>query len=148
MKQLEIPFPDPGKTCTKCGKFKSFDSFAKRNTKNGYQSWCTECVNEAVRAAQAEKKAFIREHKQASTCQKCGETKWYLLDYHHKDPEDKDFNIAKGHRKNMDLLVSEIEKCITLCSNCHREFHHFERLGPITIEEYLESDWSESSFKV
>jgi len=35
------------------------------------------------------------------------------------------------------MVLKEIEKCILLCSNCHREFHYFEKVNKITIQEYL-----------
>lgn len=40
-------------------------------------------------------------------------------------------------RSSLDTTLNEIQKCILLCSNCHREFHYFEKENGITIEEYL-----------
>lgn len=37
----------------------------------------------------------------------------------------------------MDKVLEEIEKCIVLCANCHREFHYLENKEHITIQEYL-----------
>jgi len=56
-------------------------------------------------------------------CIKCGYNKCIgCLEFHHRDPEEKEFTIGRNHRsyKNM---KKEADKCDLLCSNCHREFH-------------------------
>lgn len=58
----------------------------------------------------------------------CGDTRWYVLDFHHL--RDKSFAISEVISKGVSLetIKSEIEKCITLCANCHRELHYKESL--------------------
>lgn len=56
------------------------------------------------------------------------------LDFHHRDPQEKDFEIAKARdyslKKDGEKLKRELDKCDLLCSNCHRELHHkFELEG-------------------
>jgi hypothetical protein len=56
-------------------------------------------------------------------CCRCGyNTCVDAIDFHHKDPAEKDFTIAKAWN-NLPLVIEELKKCIPLCSNCHREFH-------------------------
>ena len=46
------------------------------------------------------------------------------MDFHHLDPEQKDKNV--GHliwQRTWEKLKEEIDKCILLCSNCHRLRH-------------------------
>lgn len=64
-------------------------------------------------------------------CQKCGYNSCIrALEFHHKDPTQKDFGISKTITKNIDVLLSEVDKCILLCSNCHAEEHErLEQLG-------------------
>lgn len=58
-------------------------------------------------------------------CEICGYDKCIVaLDFHHLNPEEKDFGIAQSTSyKNMDLLKLEVNKCILVCANCHREIH-------------------------
>jgi hypothetical protein len=58
-------------------------------------------------------------------CKNCGYNKFMsALQFHHKNPNEKDFNIAeKGRIKSFDLIKSELDKCDLLCSNCHAEEH-------------------------
>lgn len=56
-------------------------------------------------------------------CQICGYDRCInALEFHHVNPEEKDFTISGG-TKSFDTLKPEIDKCILVCSNCHREIH-------------------------
>jgi len=60
------------------------------------------------------------------------------LDFHHIDPSNKIDTVAKlNTHSSMEATWEEVEKCICLCSNCHREFHYFKKEQNISIEEYL-----------
>ena len=59
-------------------------------------------------------------------CEKCGESRLYLIQFHHIDPSTKGFCIgANATSRAPDVLEREIKKCVCLCSNCHDEFHYF-----------------------
>lgn len=56
-------------------------------------------------------------------CLICGYNKCQdALEFHHVDPSQKDYNISGG-TKSFDTLKSEVDKCILVCANCHREIH-------------------------
>lgn len=56
-------------------------------------------------------------------CAICGYDKCNAaLVFHHVNPEDKKFNLG-NFRQPVDKIVEEINKCILLCANCHREIH-------------------------
>lgn len=56
-------------------------------------------------------------------CQFCGYNKCQeALDFHHLDSKKKDFNISGG-TKSFERLKPEIDKCVLVCANCHREIH-------------------------
>ena len=46
-------------------------------------------------------------------------------DFHHIDPKLKEFNLAglMQSKANLDKAKKELNKCILVCSNCHRLIH-------------------------
>lgn len=45
------------------------------------------------------------------------------LEFHHLDPTKKDFGISSNTNRAWDKIKEELDKCILVCSNCHREIH-------------------------
>lgn len=84
-----------------------------------------------------ERREFINGYKSKCSCSKCSETRSYVLDFHHTDPAQKSFDLGDASKHSVEKLKLELEKCITLCRNCHSEFHYFEKEQGITISEYL-----------
>ena len=56
-------------------------------------------------------------------CQVCGYNKYQGgLDLHHLDPKTKEFGISdKGYTRSWEKIKTELEKCVLICANCHRE---------------------------
>jgi predicted transposase YbfD/YdcC len=127
------------KTCGKCGETKARSEFHKNPTKkDGVQTMCKECRKLYIRqhykknketyiiSAQKSKKRFreiIKRHKSYCGCNKCGEKRHWVLDYHHIRDKESEIStlIAQGAWKKVRI---EIRKCIVLCSNCHRDLHY------------------------
>lgn len=58
-------------------------------------------------------------------CVICGYNKSiWALDYHHRNPNEKDFNISSYGNLAWEKIKKELDKCDLLCANCHREVHH------------------------
>lgn len=56
-------------------------------------------------------------------CEKCGYNKCVdALEFHHLDPNEKDFSVG-GKSWSLERLKKEVDKCILICANCHRELH-------------------------
>ena len=57
-------------------------------------------------------------------CEICGYDKCInALDFHHLNPNEKDFGISNYTVLSFDKLKKEVDKCILVCANCHREIH-------------------------
>ena len=57
-------------------------------------------------------------------CFDCGNTYHpACYDFHHLDPKLKDFDPCAGLSKKKEVFLNEINKCVMLCSNCHRIRH-------------------------
>lgn len=56
-------------------------------------------------------------------CQICGYDKYPgALELHHLDPSNKVFGIGEqGHSRSWERVKLELDKCILVCANCHRE---------------------------
>ena len=130
------------KICSKCGLEKPVSEYHKngfdRQGRQKYRGYCKTCANKREMERYWEKREYV--DAQRTQCAKCGDTRTYLLDFHHKNPNEKEFTIGTMKRGAKETIQKEIDKCICLCANCHREFHHFEREQNITLEEYLRKD--------
>ena len=129
------------KICSKCKKELPIENFNFRNKAKGTRrAECKECHSKFMKDVYKKKKEEIQEIKASHTCAKCGDTRGYVLDFHHINPENKIDTIARltSNTYNMDIVKAEMKKCIVLCSNCHREYHFLqEQNKDLTIEEYL-----------
>lgn len=86
---------------------------------------------EAVHKRRVDIKRLAVEYK-GGKCEICSYSKSIkALEFHHTDPTQKDFAISGGGKtRSFDKMKVELDKCLMLCANCHREEH--ERLN---IEE-------------
>lgn len=56
-------------------------------------------------------------------CEICGYNKSIsALQFHHRNPNEKDFNISRKSY-SFERLKKEVDKCILVCANCHAEIH-------------------------
>ncbi len=45
------------------------------------------------------------------------------IDFHHKNPAEKKYEIADFHRYGIKYLQPELDKCVPLCACCRRILH-------------------------
>ena len=56
-------------------------------------------------------------------CECCGYDRAIeALEFHHKDPNEKDFSPS-GKSISWERMKNEVDKCMLVCANCHREIH-------------------------
>ena len=76
---------------------------------------------ERVRVRQAATLEFVRELRRVP-CADCGGTfEAYQMDFDHRDPAQKSFQVTAGRAMLMsrERLLDEIAKCDIVCANCH-----------------------------
>lgn len=137
------------KRCTICSKTKAIDEFEKPS-----KSICLVCSPpketqyrskehaEIARKRAREHYYHNREKKKAQVakyqwdkklaalailggkCQECGFSHPAALQFHHRDPEQKEFSLstktfAMPKKFPWERVLIEIQKCDLLCANCH-----------------------------
>lgn len=125
------------KYCPNCKKNKELSSFYFSNGK--YSPRCKECTKQLEKEKYKQIHAEIEKYKSFCKCAKCGDTRSYVLDFHHINPEEKDYTVSDNSHAKLNTLMKEIKKCIPLCANCHREFHYLERQQNITLDDFLKT---------
>lgn len=81
---------------------------------------------EAQKARGTKRKDILVEMS-GGKCSQCGYCKnRSALSFHHINPKEKSFPLDSRHISNRswESCLSEYEKCILLCLNCHAELHN------------------------
>ena len=78
----------------------------------------------AVAKRRAKVKQMAVDYK-GGKCAICGYQKCVkAFEFHHLEADQKDFAVGQyGHSRSWERVRREIDKCILLCANCHREVH-------------------------
>ena len=81
-------------------------------------------IIKAVAKRRLKLRTMAKEYK-GGKCTLCGYNKYLgALDFHHLDPSKKDFGISvDGFTRSWEKIKRELDKCILICANCHREVH-------------------------
>ena len=68
-------------------------------------------------------------------CRLCGYCRCKrALEFHHIGSRQKDFGIsAKGYTRSWERTKKELDKCLLVCANCHREIHDGIRQLPAAM---------------
>jgi hypothetical protein len=128
------------KYCLTCSPFKKHNTrkHIDGNPKLGVKTSCdtckkdfvykhkahtfTQCGNCNIRERRLVNKQKYVDYK-GGCCERCGYRKCLgALDFHHKEPTEKDFGVS-GPIRAWDIVKLELDKCLCLCANCHREVH-------------------------
>lgn len=109
--------------CPKCETEKNIEEFYNRRGIKGSSVYCKKCSIEQTLIRQRKFKIKCIQYK-GSKCEKCGYDKCpNALEFHHIN-DNKEFNISNCKLTKFDeRITQELNKCILLCANCHREIH-------------------------
>ena len=137
--------------CKVCGFVGDYGDFPKdRSRPSGYRNICKLCwaakartyrsdnPERALRIAKRstqkkdkhipglsykEKREILDDIKRSRACYFCQEDEPVALDFHHRDPNEKDFTVSAEIHKTINQLLEEVAKCEVICANCHRKIH-------------------------
>jgi hypothetical protein len=105
----------------------------KKNYLGGHRQYKDICASCRVSESRRKKKAALIDYK-GGKCLICSYDKCQqVLQFHHKDPNEKEFAKANSGTSDFDRLKTEVDKCILVCANCHGEIH----AGLVDINKYI-----------
>ena len=96
-----------------------------------------QCRRRYKAEAKIRHKMYVGEYLQTHPCTDCGESDPMVLDFDHRNPEEKHKTISQimAVGLGIHILEKEINKCDVRCANCHRRRHYIEQHPP-TNEEH------------
>lgn len=107
------------KRCSCCKQVKSSTEFHRNGTR--LTIFCKSCLSRKAIAKQRENKQRAVDYK-GGKCFLCGYSRCLAaLEFHHLDPAQKEFSIAKFRMHTFATIRDELDKCVLLCCRCHRE---------------------------
>ncbi len=113
---------DTQKQCSVCKEVLSKTKEFFYVDKEGCSSQCKKCHQKKCKKRLRNYKQECVDYK-GGKCIVCNYNRSIdALDFHHLDPSKKEFDISKSS-KSFKNLKEELNKCVILCSNCHRELH-------------------------
>ena len=113
-----------GKTCLICG-----NKFSPKTQSANKRQVCYDCIPDGETITRGRYIDLIKRKIYGGKCVRCGYNNCMAaLEFHHLDPNEKDFSLSDRDLKlDWVLIKQELDKCILLCANCHRETHAQER---------------------
>lgn len=118
----------PIQKCNSCGIDLNAETGYWRKSRQLWAPNCKKCSNKKSTERWRNSKKKAVEYK-GGKCERCGYNKCIdALEFHHINPKEKDKNFGNIKHKSWEKQKRELDKCICVCSNCHREIHAELRL--------------------
>ena len=116
-----------GKVCPRCKQQLPAEAFYRRRKNSNLSPYCKECTNR-----QTLDRMHYFKHKcvayKGGKCCRCGYDYCVeALEFHHLNPEEKELSLSGGKSYSFERIKPELDKCILVCANCHREIHMMMR---------------------
>lgn len=110
-------------------KSRSEDFYKVKGQLVKVSGFCKECTTKN----NVEKRSIVKQKAieyLGGKCSSCGYNKCQAaLEFHHVNPKEKDKNYHNFKTEFNERLKNELNKCILLCANCHKEYHFNENKG-------------------
>ncbi len=101
---------------------------------NKSRIYCYKCSGESTRLdneTRKHQKTILRRSMKIQAikllggkCSVCGYDRCLdALEFHHENPQEKEFKLGSGNTMSWKEYKSEALKCKLVCSNCHKEIH-------------------------
>lgn len=119
------------RVCEDCGLEGELHQFANAGKINGVQYYrykCIQCYSKFKQIRKDQQREKFTDFKKTLKCEECGLTDHRVIEFHHKDPSQKDREVSVMIGWSWERIMKEVEKCSFLCANCHRILHYEERL--------------------
>lgn len=114
------------KICPKCRINKNLSEFYQTKSRPTGSGICKKCFNEYCIQRWIQRKIEAI-HYMGDECKDCklhiDNTHYSVYDFHHLNSNEKDYDWTKLRLKSIEAIHKELDKCILLCSNCHRIRH-------------------------
>jgi hypothetical protein len=119
------------KTCPKCNETKQLNEFYHRTgRKTTAGPLCKTCFNRYCISRWIERKIDAIKYK-GGKCVDCTnsypELPYVIFEFHHLDPNTKDMVWNEMRKTSWSKITTELDKCVLLCSNCHKIRHHLNK---------------------
>lgn len=128
------------KRCGYCHRLLGLEKFGQdQSTPLGLTHYCKACKQSRDQEYYDEVKDRVAKDRQVQkiklvqlmggSCRRCGYREFLsALVCHHVKPNQKDYTISEligGRRLDIseEVVLAELDKCILLCSNCHKGLH-------------------------
>lgn len=109
--------------CLKCGIEKESDLFHKKRNGRPNTRQCIRCASILGKSKRQAFKDQCLAYKGGKCCT-CGYDRCIeALEFHHLDSQEKDFELSSVRHTDFERVQDELDKCILVCANCHREIH-------------------------
>ncbi len=104
------------------------EAFYKRRDGKDLSPYCKQCTSDQTVERMRRFKQECVTYK-GGKCSRCGYNRCIdALEFHHTNPKEKDIQLSAGKGYRFEKAIPELEKCILVCANCHREIHAAMRL--------------------
>jgi len=130
------------KFCSDCGCNRPIVEFCFKNVSKGIrQAYCNvhrrhreklryqrikHSIISKVRDRAEVNKQCIKIWKTQFVCVLCGENEPCCIDFHHTNHKTLSISAMVHKAYPIEAIIKELQKCIVMCSNCHRKEHHSE----------------------